>query len=54
MDKHTYSVETLYHYCCCFCSRWWSIADIVPTSEKMCCPHCGVCEDIEEVGKEDA
>jgi C4-type Zn-finger protein len=58
--KHKYSKETLYHFNCGKCNKWWSIADYhlfsnnVPKSEQIVpnliiCPHCGHKEEGKEV-----
>ncbi len=39
-----YSIETLYHFHCEVCTKWWSIGDhqIDPYHPlEMTCPHCG-------------
>ena len=33
--------ETLYHFTCTSCSRWWSVADYLPR-EGLTCPHCAI------------
>jgi hypothetical protein len=40
---HKLSVETLYHYSCPSCKKWWSIGDI--KLDKAYCPHCGLFAD---------
>ena len=58
--KHKYSKETLYHFNCGKCDKWWSIADYhllsnnVPKKEEMVpnyiiCPHCGYKGELIEV-----
>jgi len=38
----TYTIETLYHFSCEKCKKWWSIGDPFWASYKtMTCPHCG-------------
>ena len=60
--KHKYSKETLYHFNCGKCDKWWSIADYhllsnnVPKKEEMVpnsiiCPHCGHEEQVEYIYK---
>ena len=44
----TYSVETLYHFQCDRCSKWWTIGDWDESADSMCCPHCGVRQEVEE------
>jgi len=40
--NHTYSIETLYHFNCGVCSKWWSIGDFkMPEDKIIICPHCG-------------
>ena len=41
MQKHRYSIETLYHFAC-DCGKWWSIGDYqkLMTAE-ITCPNCG-------------
>jgi hypothetical protein len=43
----TYSVETLYHFRCGMCARWWTIGDWARDINHMNCPHCG---ERQEVG----
>jgi len=61
--KHKYSKETLYHFNCGECSKWWSIADYhffskdVPKNKEkvpnlLICPHCGYKEGIKEIKDE--
>lgn len=45
-------LEHLYHYCCDFCQKWWTIADIKPSSETIC-PHCGKRNPIEGIESHD-
>jgi len=52
--KHSYTVETLYHFNCGVCQNWWSYAvtptiireaDLqIPTNIEYYCPHCGADE----------
>lgn len=35
-----YSIETLYHFKCTQCQRWWSIGDWKKVNT-LICPHCG-------------
>lgn len=38
----TYSVETLYHFSCGECKKWWSIGDHqMNIGKALTCPHCG-------------
>jgi rRNA maturation endonuclease Nob1 len=40
-DKsHQVSQETIYHFSCHNCNKWWSIGDWDKT-DKIICPHCG-------------
>lgn len=40
--KHTYSIETLYHFNCGFGTKWWSIGDFDITKKNtIICPYCG-------------
>ena len=42
MKKHRVSIETLYHYSCWKCSKWWSIGDHQGRiTAAITCPHCG-------------
>lgn len=50
---HTVSVETIAHYCCGACGRWWSIAD-AGVASRMTCPHCGVVAEVRVEGGEGA
>lgn len=41
---HTYSVETLIHFSCGQCRKWWSIASLPVTQvavNEWSCPECG-------------
>ena len=39
MNKHIFYTETLRHYICAKCKKWWSVSD---KKQKMAyCPHCG-------------
>ena len=41
MQKHRYSIETLYHFSC-DCGKWWSVGDHQsPSNAEITCPHCG-------------
>lgn len=42
----TYTVEQLYHFQCSMCSKWWTIGDWDGTADSMCCPHCGVRQEL--------
>lgn len=46
--RHLYSIETIYHFRCCICNKWWSIADYCLV-DYMICPHCGYKSKIEEL-----
>lgn len=47
---HKFSVEKLYHFRCCVCNLWWSIADYhTLKQEYISCPHCGSREEYEEI-----
>lgn len=38
----TYSIETLYHFECHACDKWWSIGDYPMIEiDQIICPHCG-------------
>ncbi len=45
-----YSTETLYHFNCDECGRWWSVGDhqISVGCETMTCPHCGIEQRVEK------
>ena len=58
--KHKCSKETLYHFNCGKCEKWWSIADYhlfsnnVPKNEEkvpklIICPHCGHEEEVKDI-----
>jgi DNA-directed RNA polymerase subunit RPC12/RpoP len=38
---HTYAVETLYHFKCSKCEKWWSISNWTP-KDAINCPECGL------------
>ena len=46
--QHKYSKETLYHFNCGMCSKWWSIGDWTP-SALLTCPHCSTRANTEEL-----
>ena len=54
--KHKYSKETLYHFNCGECNKWWSIADYHFFSKEVLslviCPHCGHKEEVKEIKNE--
>lgn len=39
---HTYSTETLFHFNCGICKKWWSVADFDASKKplRITCPHC--------------
>ena len=41
-----YTIETLYHYSCGMCKRWFTIADKGPESQFMVCPHCAERQEV--------
>ena len=51
---HTYSTETLWHFNCGHCKKWWSIGDhqisgVRVHGETLTCPHCGTVGQLEPV-----
>lgn len=46
-DAVTLSKETLYHFRCKECDRWWSIADPPEEPKELYCPWCGVKQNFE-------
>ena len=50
MDKitHKYTEETLQHYVCAECSRYWSMSDHKKPDDYKACPHCGICLQAEK------
>lgn len=48
---HTVSVETIAHYRCGTCNRWWSVANY-GVARRMTCPHCGTDADVRVNGGE--
>lgn len=48
MKAHKYSIETLYHFRCTDCDKWWSIGDFKPCKH-LICPHCGRVGRLEEI-----
>jgi hypothetical protein len=56
-QKHTYTIETLYHFMCIVCENWWSYATTptvvenvdleLPQNVTFYCPHCGADEIVE-------
>jgi phage FluMu protein Com len=49
---HKLSIETLHHFSCHKCKKWWSIADWQPV-KTIFCPHCGVLATVESIEEED-
>lgn len=49
MPCHEVSVETLHHFSCGSCGKWWSIGDWVK-QDTITCPSCGCKLGIKEVG----
>jgi hypothetical protein len=49
--KGGYSKETLYHFSCHACGKWFSIGDYDPGGSvvKGYCPHCGMLQQFDEV-----
>ena len=48
-----YSVETLHHFSCGPCKKWWTSATWAPSGsgmDSLFCPHCGVVQAVEELG----
>jgi DNA-directed RNA polymerase subunit RPC12/RpoP len=45
-----YSIETLWHFGCGICGKWWSIGDhqMTKPSDGLTCPHCGVKQAVRE------
>ena len=38
---HTYSTETIYHFNCYSCKKWWSISEFaIEIGIEISCPHC--------------
>jgi hypothetical protein len=47
--RHKYSIETLYHFQCGHCKKWWTIGDWTPV-DILICPNCGqVSEKVEKI-----
>ena len=37
-----YSMESLYHFSCGACRKWWSVGDAIKVESTLHhCPHCG-------------
>lgn len=49
--NHNYTTETLYHYKCCICKRWWSVGDHQNPNEAQGCPHCGAWAEVKPKSK---
>lgn len=45
--KHKYSIEELYHFQCCICTKWWTIGDCSQLNQ-IYCPWCGAKADAEK------
>ena len=43
--EHKYCTETIYHFSCGKCEKWWSVSDwkIVDVAS---CPHCGTLANV--------
>ena len=52
--NHRFSKETLYHFNCGKCNKWWTISDhhLLAKDNKLTCPHCGYKETIKEIKDE--
>lgn len=35
------SLETLTHFQCGTCTKWWAIGDVLPNKHDWYCPWCG-------------
>jgi len=40
-NKGKRSVETLHHFMCSSCNKWWSIGDAPESKKDWFCPWCG-------------
>lgn len=45
--KGTRSEETLSHFQCGQCEKWWAIGDAPTTKDTWFCPWCGQEQEIE-------
>ena len=43
-----YSRETLFHFKCSLCLKWWSVGDFNFNSPTLFCPFCGQSQTLEE------
>lgn len=46
--KAKISKETLTHFNCSSCKKWWSIGDFPKTKKTIFCPWCGVKLKVEK------
>jgi DNA-directed RNA polymerase subunit RPC12/RpoP len=44
-NQIVYSKETLYHFICGECKKWWTIS-MEETPQGLYCPHCGIFNQI--------
>lgn len=40
--KHKTSEETLVHFQCSTCTKWWTIGDAPKDKKEWYCPWCGI------------
>ena len=48
IDHGTHSEETIHHYQCRTCEKWWSIGAPPTPPKQQFCPWCGVMQDFAE------
>ena len=39
--KHQLYVETLWHFRCCNCDKFWTLSDVTNVKKEYSCPRCG-------------
>lgn len=48
LKRITYSIESLFHFKCGNCLKWWTIGGWDGSADSMCCPHCEVRSEVEK------
>jgi len=54
MKAHRYSIETIHHFRCVECDKWWSIADFKRELRHLIfCPRCGTIGTLKEISPDE-
>jgi transcription elongation factor Elf1 len=49
--KSNHSIETLIHFNCRACSKWWSVGDADRSKTEWYCPWCGLRQTFDLTSK---